>query len=271
MNKVKNDERFIKKKYGENMWKLCSRLFPRPLERSELLASILDYYFDHGRGLYDYIEDNNLEFEFQSFVLQKLYPREYQVKLDKPDKTPKELLKEAGYKLYKCETEEDIQKFRKYYTDREALCTFKDGRLETSYVYFAVKENADKIKREDFTDPKREDEYGTSVLSIQFSKGPSHALSIINRYNHSVDRPNATFGNNLDSIILGLTASFAHYEGMVQSKIETFEDHMMRGYVQDSKKKFHKIIALVDGYAFCENNFIVDMNTHAIDKTYVNK
>lgn len=50
-------------------------------------------------------------------------------------KTSKELLSEAGYNLYECKSEEEIQYFKRYYVPSEALCTFKGGRLETNYVF----------------------------------------------------------------------------------------------------------------------------------------
>ena len=270
MDKVKNDERFIKKKYGEDMWKLCRRLFPTILEEEGLLSELLDHFFDHTRSLYSYIEDNDLELDFQDFIMQKVYPPKKEDKFVIPDKNPYELLKEAGYSLYKCETEEDIKRFEKYYDKKERLCTFDADRLKTNYVYFAVKDNVNEIRREDFDDPKREDLYGTSVLSFQFSKGRGHALSIKNRYNHAVQRPDSTYGNNLDRIVPGLRASFAYYEGMAQDKIETFEDHM-KDYVVDDKGKFHRIIAIVDNIAFCENNYIIDRESHAVDRTYLDK
>lgn len=270
MDKVKNDERFIKKKYGEDMWKLCRRLFPTILEEEGLLSELLDRFFDHTRSLYSYIEDNDLELDFQDFVMQKVYPPKEEDKFIIPDKNPYELLKEVGYTLYKCETEEDIKRFEKYYDKKERLCTFDADRLKTNYVYFAVKDNVNEIRREDFDDPKREDEYGTSVLSFQFSKGRGHALSIKNRYNHSVQRPDSTYGNNLDRIVSGLRASFAYYEGMAQDKIETFEDHM-KDYIVDDKGKFHRIIAIVDNVAFCENNYIIEKESHAVDKKYIDK
>ena len=39
------------------------------------------------------------------------------------------------------------------------------------------------------------------MISIQFTKDDAHTLSIKNRYNHSVNDPDATFSNNLDNII----------------------------------------------------------------------
>ena len=76
------------------------------------------------------------------------------------DKTPSELLREAGYILYECKSEEDMTKFKKYYAPGEELCSFWLNRLESSFVFFAVKENVDDIKREDFKNPKRQDLYG---------------------------------------------------------------------------------------------------------------
>ena len=53
---------------------------------------------------------------------------------------PDELFAEAGYILFpECQTEDDIQAFRKYYTDYEELCTFYGNRLDTCRVWFAVK------------------------------------------------------------------------------------------------------------------------------------
>jgi hypothetical protein len=45
------------------------------------------------------------------------------------------LMKKAGYTLYACHTEQDIQEFRKYYTFEETLCTFRGGRLKKCFIY----------------------------------------------------------------------------------------------------------------------------------------
>lgn len=41
----------------------------------------------------------------------------------KTNKSPKELLSEAGYDLYECHSEEEIQSFKKYFAHGEELCT----------------------------------------------------------------------------------------------------------------------------------------------------
>ena len=74
-------------------------------------------------------------------------------------------------------------------------------KLNTDYVFFAIKDNCDMLRRENFKNPDRQDEYGVSVISIQFSRGSINHLSIKNRYNHTVDNPDCTFNNNLDNII----------------------------------------------------------------------
>ena len=82
--------------------------------------------------------------------------------------------------MYECKTESDIQEFRKYYAPGEELCTFNGGRLNRCHVFFAVKKNVDQITRTNFLNPQRQDEYGTSVISIQFTRGKPNILSIKN-------------------------------------------------------------------------------------------
>ena len=160
------------------------------------------------------------------------------------DKTPQELLSEAGYELEICETEDDIQKYKRYYAPGEELCTFSGGRLESCYVFFAIKKNIDQIRREDFPrtqhdDPpaSREDEYGTSVISIQFGRS-TNVLSIKNRYNHTVTNPDATFSNNLENIIPGLTDSFQRTYGFGSIKDKVVEQEDIIKIESKGKEKF---------------------------------
>ena len=109
--------------------------------------------------------------------------------------------------------------------------------LETCYVWFAVKDNAEKLNRKKFKHPMRQDEYGTSVISIQFDRDDTHTLSIKNRYNHKVEKPDATFSNDLDNIVAGLTKSFADYKGMCQ----IFDDEILclDGYIYTNAGKYY--------------------------------
>ena len=251
MNK---DLKIIKKKYGEEMMHLCRELFPTLLEQEGLLPKLLLDNFKESRSLVKDIIDNNLEEEFKNYIYNQVdVENNYE---EVGSKRPEELLKEAGYILYECHSEEEIQSFKRYYAPGEALCTFRGGRLDKCFVFFAIKENVDEIKRENYSKPQRQDEYGTSVISIQFTRDNSHTLSIKNRYNHTVNNPDSTFGNNLDNIIPGLTASFDKYYGLHQSHLQnSFE---IPGYVRANDGKLYKYNYELNNIYYCENNVIID-------------
>lgn len=125
------------------------------------------------------------------------------------EKTPFELLDAAGYDSFLVETLEQQNSIAKYFRPNEKLCTFDDStRYQTHYMIHAVKRGADKIQPS--ATPRRQDKYGTSVISIQISKLDNH-LSIKNRYNHTVSCCDATFSNNPDNIIPGLTDALNKY------------------------------------------------------------
>ncbi len=121
-------------------------------------------------------------------------------------KSPYELLAEAGYDAYYADTLEKQNAIQKYFAPGEELCTFRDSnRFKNFYIIHAVKKNVDEIKRADFVGrEERQDEYGTSVISIQVYKGGGF-ISIKNRYNHKVENPDNTFDSDPDKIIEGLS------------------------------------------------------------------
>ena len=250
MNK---DLKIIKKKYGENMMHLCRKLFPTILEKEGILSQVILDSFEASHELYNDLISNNLVVAFENYIYERL---DYKTdKIVKITKTPKELLSEAEYDLYECHTEDEIQAFKKYYSPGEELCTFGGGRLENCYVFFAVKKNIEEIKRANFHNPDRQDLYGTSVLSIQFTRDDAHHLSIKNRYNHTVVNPDATFSNNLDNIIPGLTDSFEKCYGMAQKCNSTnFE---IPNYVCVGEK-YYKYNYEIDNVYYCPNNIIID-------------
>lgn len=251
---MNSDLKRIKKKYGENMMKLCRKLFPTILEKDNLLFEILSSHFAYSKFLYNDIINNDLEDEFKNYIYS-FVDVEKQCIYDE-DKSVKELLKDAGYTLYECHNEDDIQSFKKYYAKKEKLCTFNSNRLDRCYVFFALKENADKIDRKNFPLPKREDNYGTSVISIQFSRGKTNTLSIKNRYNHSVYNPDATFSNNLDNIRRGLTKAFEkEYNLNINYNNVDFE---IPGYVKSKNNKYYKYNYMIDGVYYCPDNIIID-------------
>lgn len=252
---MNNELKQIKKKYGERMMKLCRSLFPTILNEEGKLIEILDSTFGHPKYLYDDIMEKKAINSFKNFIYSK-YENENNEK-KKTSKTPFQLMKEVGYTLYECKSEEDIMKFRKYYIEDEELCTFKWGnRLDTNYVFFAVKDNVDDIKRKNFKSPQRQDEYGTSVISIQFSRGDVNTLSIKNRYNHTVSNPDATFDNDLENIIPGLTNSFEKYYELNINQNESVK--LGLDYIRANDGKYYKYNMEINNVYYCPDNIIID-------------
>ena len=250
-----DDLKLIKKYYGENMMHLCRELFPTILETEGLLFKLLSDNFAYSKLLNDDIIEQCMEEEFKDYIYSSVDVENNNEIVT--NKTPFELLDEAGYTLYECKTEEDIQKFKKYYAEDEELCTFRGHRLDSCYVFFAVKKNVDEIKREDFDRPSREDEYGTSVISIQFRKGERNTVSIKNRYNHRVNNPDSTFHNNLDRIITGLTKSFEKQYNLNISKENDYNFELVN-YVMDIDGKWYKYNYEINNVYYGPNNVILD-------------
>ncbi len=125
---------------------------------------------------------------------------------------PFDLLKQAGYNAFTADTLEKQNSIKNYFAKGELLCTFNDAsRHEDFHIVHAVKEDADKIQREDFRGKEsRQDEYGTSVISIQMMKKGGF-ISIKNRYNHKVANSDNTFKSNPDNIIFGLSSALKEH------------------------------------------------------------
>ena len=66
--KIMNDEKRIRKLYGEKMWHLCRSLFPSLLETEGLLSKILEDHFNPSRFLYEDIIKNHMEEEFKDYI-----------------------------------------------------------------------------------------------------------------------------------------------------------------------------------------------------------
>lgn len=261
---MKNDFEIIKKLYGERMAKLCRELFPTLLETEGLLAERMQLVFAPSKNLYDDLVSQDVVDDFRAYILS--LDKRRAEKHQNIEKTPAELMALAGYDLYECKTNEDILKFKKYYTFKEELCTFRDPRrIENFQVFFAVKKGAEKLNRNDFVHPRRQDEYGTSVISLQFTKGENKMLSIKNRYNHSVKNPDATFSNNLDNIIPGLTDSFYKYYGISLSN--TVNSLNLENYVETHTGQFYRFNQEIENIYFCENNIMIkDGKVYKFDK-----
>lgn len=253
---LNKDLKYIKKKYGEKMMHYCRECFPTILNVPGKLVEILNTHFYCVKdSLYNDIKENHKESEFNDFVYSNAgLKNEYDIR--DVSKTPKELLDDAGYDLFECKTVEEVNSFKKYFILGEQLCTFLDpaSRLENKYVFFAVKKNILDIKREDFLIPDRQDEYGTSVISIQFTRDKNNHLSIKNRYNEVVNNPDSTFDNNLDNIIPGLTMSFYKAYGIREIYDENSE-FQMEHYISIDGEYYKYNYKLNDIY-YCTNNII---------------
>jgi len=248
---MNSDLKILKKKYGENFSKLCRNLFPSILEEEGTLVSIITSLFKESHFLYDDLIKYNMVYSFQKLVMNE-YGKKTNSVID-TGKSPYELFKEQGYTLKECHTNEEILSYKKYYAKGEELCTFNDNRLKTNRVFFAVKDNALDIKRK--SNPQREDEYGTSVLSLQFTLDTNY-LSIKNRYNHTVNNPDATYQNNLENIAEGLTYSFEKYLGIKQSNAQG--DFEIPNYVRAADGKYYRYNFEVNNKYYCPDNIIID-------------
>ena len=253
-----DDLKLIKKYYGENFMHLCKKLFPTILEENGTLYNIISNSFSHSKNLYNDLIEQDKVLEFKNYIYS--YTKENDL-IVKTNKSPFELMNDAGYILYECKNQEEILSFKKYYSKDEELCTFKEERLKTNYVFFAVKKDVDRIKRDEFKIPQRQDRYGTSVISIQFTKGDNNIVSIKNRYNHKVQNPDATYSNNLDNIIQGLTYSFNKYYKFNIDYKDSFE---LNGWVKAIDNKFYKYNYEINNIYYCVDNIIIDSKRNVI-------
>ena len=166
---------------------------------------------------------------------------------------PIKLLSHAGYDAYVADTLQRQNAIKKYFAPGEELCTFDDPhRFEKYFIINAVRKDVDQIRRKDFTNPKREDKYGTSVLSIQVLKTGGF-ISIKNRYNHTVSHPDNTLNSNPDNIIPGLSDAIKHHFDVDFSaqKVE-----LPRGYLLINKQIIRFDIERNNVY--CAEDFYVE-------------
>lgn len=243
----------IKNKYGEDMMHYCRSNFATILEEPNKLIEILKNNFDYNKSLYNDLVNEDKLYDFTTYIFNIANTFKQTIV---SEKSPYELLLQAGYELYECKKIDDLEKFKKYFRNDELLCTFFDyNRLNENYVFFAIKKNALDIKRGD--NPNRQDEYGTSVISIQIDKKEKRHIFITNRYNHSVINPDATYSNNLDNIISGLTYSFnKYYDFKINSK-ESLKLEIP-GYILANDGKYYKYNTVINNVYYCTNNYIID-------------
>lgn len=151
-------------------------------------------------------------------VIQEIYLSKER-SVSRTTKNPLQLLSDAGYEAFVVKTEQQKNSIEKYYRPNERLCTFGDPERHINYyMIHAIKKEVlgdDKLSPKKWhiqpsDKPERQDEYGTSVISIQIARSGGF-ISIKNRYNHTIANPDATFGNNPDNIIPGLSDALKKY------------------------------------------------------------
>ena len=178
------------------------------------------------------------------------------------NKSPFELLYQAGYSAEYADTLEKQNSIKPYFCEGEELCTFRDEtRYIKYYIINAVKHDVKKIKRANFKNPMREDEYATSVLSIQILKSGGF-ISIKNRYNHIVSNPDNTFNSNPDNIIYGLSKALkAHFNVDFSSqKISLPNNYVI------VNNKIIKYNYEINNVYFAEDLYVKDGQIHELDK-----
>jgi hypothetical protein len=130
--------------------------------------------------------------------------KKIEIKEEKITDSIDSLLSQAGYDYVIADDLIKQNQIKKYFAKGEELCTFDDKeRYKNYHIVNVWKKNIDNIERENFINPSREDEYGTSCMSIQIGRKGGF-ISIKNRYNHKVNNPDNTYNSNPDNIIEGL-------------------------------------------------------------------
>ena len=159
----------------------------------------------------------------------------------------------------------------------ELICTiytnldYGKKRFDEYYIINAVKKEAygdDKLPEEQWhikpsDNPEREDEYGTSVISIQILKSGGF-ISIKNRYNHTVDNPDNTFNSNPDAIIYGLSDALRHHFNV------DYSSQMARlpaGYTLFNGQIFKYVDEIEDVYFGVDSAYVKNGVIHDLDKS----
>ncbi len=263
----------IKKLFGEEMAHFCQTNCGKNFEKNVDLFELMKERFSPSRQLIVDIKNQGKENLFADFLLTCAEIKDDE-KL-KSKKTPFQIAKEKGYTLHECKTVDSCKEFEKHYAKYEKICTLRTdesikGRLNYNHIFFAVKDDIENIKRENFKDIRREDDYSISCMSIQVSKKrencPKSSVKIISRYNHSLDNnPDCVFSGNLDNIAEGFADSFEEYLdleiGINKTNFE-LDDYVMAG------GKFYKYNNEINGVYYTANNeLIMNGEVTTLDKS----
>lgn len=254
----------IKKQNGEHFAQVL-RKFDSALFEIEGLPHILKYAGKMAEALLDFLE-----------MIKNVTICE----VENPQ-NPFDLLKQAGYRAFLADTYQKQNSIQKYFAKGEELCTFEDhDRYKEYFIIHCIKEGAEKLNRADFKGREdRQDEYATSVISIQMLKRGGF-IKITNRYNHTVEFADNTFNSDPDKIIMGLSCALKHYfkvdfssqqaplpDGYLYLNGQVIEYDYEMDNVYFSKNYFvedGKIIPLNKDYQFMVDCFVVDLKKRAV-------
>lgn len=180
---------------------------------------------------------------------------------------PFDLLDQAGYDAFYADTLEKQNSISKYFQKDELLCTFNDAaRHQYFHIVHAVKKDVDQIKREDFVGKeKREDAYGTSVISIQMLKMGGF-ISIKNRYNHKVPGCDNTFKSNPDNIIEGLSQSLKDHFNVEFMPKRAATNFLPEGYHMIGEQVF-KYYYEENGFFYGDRAWVKNGEIHEVDRS----
>lgn len=222
-NEIKMNNKHAPSKQFVALKKQNGEAFARAIR--EECPALLDY--EDGHKLLKYAGKDPKDAKKLSLFLNSVVVPDGE-KIKEDPECPLVLLDRAGYNAFVVTDRESQDSIKNLYARGEVICTIGTDRWKHFNIIHAVKKNVQDIKRENFKEPKRDDEYGTSVISIQIKDG---FVSIKNRYNHSVPHCDSTFGNDLDLIIPGLRVAVEKRFGITFGKGAAPEGFMISGNV----------------------------------------
>ena len=239
----------IKKQNGERFSKAIRGYHNGIFEIPNLLSIVK--HAGHGR------EDAEAVIPYLMTLLTRRDEKEEKVE------DPFELLKRAGYEAYHADTLDKQNSIRKYFASGEELCTFNDStRFKNYYIVNCVHKDVDSVTREDFRgNEKRQDAYGTSVISIQMSKNGGF-ISIKNRYNHVVPNCDNTFQSNPDNIIEGLSKALQEHFNVAFEATHNLPDNYVLAGEQAVKVNMEVDGVNIGDHCYVHNGSLVEMIEH---------
>ena len=138
------------------------------------------------------------------------------------------------------------------------------ARIWRGYLESKGRKNEDGSYNLNGLKPQRQDPYGTSSMSVQIDRRHG-TISIKNRYNHTVNNPDDTYGGDLNSIVEGLHDAVYSINGVPKSNQET---NLPEGIVSDGNKRLAVAPLEVINIRYGKNAYFKDGEIIPIDKSH---